>query len=87
MKNYKVLIRIRNKNTNKVVKNRCIFYKYEDAINYINEYLKVDNIIKMKFFENDKAFGVGAIWYQDNEFVNYDASLAFLKKLLTKEVL
>ena len=82
-----VLIRIRNKNTNKVVKNRCIFYKYEDAINYINENLNADNIIKMKFFEDDKAFGVGDIWYQDNEFINYDAALAFLRKLFKKEVI
>ena len=87
MKNYKVLIRVRNKNTNKIIKNRVVFYNYEDAINYINEYLKVDYIIKMKFFEDDKAFGVGDIWYQDNEFINYDAALAFLRKLFKKEEL
>lgn len=80
-----VLIRIRDKNTKKIIKVRKPFFKYEDAINYINENLNADNIIKMKFFENNKAFGVGDIWFEDNEFINYDAALAFLRKLLKGE--
>lgn len=82
-----VLIRIRNKNTKKIIKVRKPFFKYEEAVNYINENLNKDYIIKMKFFENNKAFGVGDIWYQDNEFINYDAALAFLRKLFKKEEL
>ena len=82
---YKVLIRVRDFKTKKIIKNRRLFNTYEDVINYINENLNVNNLIKMKFFEDDKSFGYGEIWYQDNAFINYDASLAFLRKLFKKE--
>lgn len=77
---YKVLIRVREKETNKLIHQRKIFEDYDEAMKYIDKNLAENRIIKLKFFENDKAFGYGEIFYC-NGYCNYIETRQFLKKL------
>lgn len=78
---YKVLIRVREKENNKLIHQRKIFENYDEAMNYIDKNLSENRVIKLKFFENDKAFGYGSIFYCDG-YCNYVEAKQFLKKIL-----
>jgi len=79
---YKVLIRIRDSKTNKLIRQRRIFENYDEAMDYINKNLDEDRIIKLKFFEDNRAFGTGEIFYCNSILTNYEEANQFLKKLL-----
>lgn len=85
MHKYKVLIRVRNANTNQVVSQRKIFEDYNLAVAHIQSFLSPEYVIKMKFFEDNLAFGNGEIRWCGNELINYEPALNLMKKILKIE--